>query len=67
MKPTGPCKGCEMRTAGCHGRCEKYQAFRKALEEWRAKVRSEQPLHVIKRPMSKCEYERLYSDGKLRK
>lgn len=31
-----PCHGCPDRTAGCHGHCEKYQAF----VEDREKVRN---------------------------
>ena len=23
-----PCKGCQEREPGCHGKCDKYQAFR---------------------------------------
>ena len=33
-----PCKDCPDRTVGCHGRCERYQAFRELKEKecaWR--------------------------------
>lgn len=26
-RPNVPCKGCEERKVGCHGKCEKYQTF----------------------------------------
>lgn len=25
--PNSPCKDCENRVVGCHGKCEKYKAF----------------------------------------
>lgn len=28
-----PCKGCECRSVGCHGGCERYGAWRKELDE----------------------------------
>ncbi len=28
-----PCKDCEKRYVGCHGRCEKYLEFKKANNE----------------------------------
>lgn len=28
-----PCKDCEKRYVGCHGRCEKYLEFKKANDE----------------------------------
>ena len=28
-----PCKYCEKRYVGCHGRCEKYLEFKKANDE----------------------------------
>ena len=28
-----PCKDCEKRYIGCHGRCEKYLKFKKANDE----------------------------------
>lgn len=27
MYPKAPCKDCEKRHEGCHGKCEEYQAF----------------------------------------
>lgn len=33
MKKDAPCKGCEERTVGCHGGCEKYQAFHQEREQ----------------------------------
>lgn len=35
-KPKFPCvRECEGRTMGCHGKCEKYQAYSKEQAEWR--------------------------------
>lgn len=28
MKPKAPCKDCEKREPGCHGKCEEYVAFK---------------------------------------
>ena len=28
-----PCKDCEVRTVGCHAKCESYNAFRKDREK----------------------------------
>lgn len=33
MRYTPPCKGCEDRIIGCHAVCEKYQDFRKKLDD----------------------------------
>lgn len=35
------CKGCAERHVGCHSTCERYKAFRKALEEKRMRERME--------------------------
>ena len=34
MKP--PCKGCEERFVGCHGRCEQYIQYRKSQDRIKA-------------------------------
>ena len=31
--PASPCLGCENREIGCHGSCERYQAWRQDLSE----------------------------------
>ncbi|MCR4886288.1 MAG: hypothetical protein K5919_05170 [Clostridiales bacterium] len=28
-----PCKGCEDRRLGCHGKCEKYRAWRAGMDQ----------------------------------
>lgn len=33
------CKGCKDREIGCHGKCERYKAWRKKLDEMRKKER----------------------------
>lgn len=38
---TPPCKGCESREVGCHGRCEKYKAFRKQHDAIKEKMCAE--------------------------
>lgn len=43
-----PCFGCNERTVECHGKCERYLAWKKADEEFKAKKRKEEgipPLH----------------------
>lgn len=41
-----PCYGCGERAAGCHGRCERYRAFRAGVDE-RNQARYEE---MMKRP-----------------
>lgn len=36
-----PCKGCSERVLNCHSRCDKYKAYKRKLEENRAKVNAE--------------------------
>ena len=36
-----PCKNCTDRTVGCHGKCEKYMAFRTKLDAVNEKIRKE--------------------------
>ena len=31
IKQSVPCKGCEERELGCHGKCEKYKVYRETL------------------------------------
>ena len=33
-----PCKGCEERSLGCHGKCERYKIWKKELDEKNQKV-----------------------------
>lgn len=37
MATKPPCKGCDERQIGCHSTCERYKAFRAALNEQNAK------------------------------
>lgn len=36
-----PCYGCEERQVGCHSKCEKYIAYRKALDAKNEMIRRE--------------------------
>ena len=36
-----PCKGCEDRRLGCHGKCEKYKAWRAGMDKAAEKRRLE--------------------------
>lgn len=36
-----PCKDCQDREPGCHGKCEKYKEFREALDKENAKRKEE--------------------------
>lgn len=38
-KKDNPCFGCEARKIGCHGKCVRYEEFKKKLEELRFKER----------------------------
>ena len=40
-RPTCPCKGCPERHFNCHGRCERYQTWRKGYEEFKHYVDSQ--------------------------
>ena len=46
MKPVAPCRGCEERYLGCHDQCKRYAAYKKAAEEWVAKVRESKEEYV---------------------
>lgn len=46
MKPEPPCLDCEERRARCHGRCKRYKAFRKALDEYNALVEEQRDWRV---------------------
>ena len=35
-RPRPPCKACPDRKAGCHGRCDKWVAYKQADAEWKA-------------------------------
>lgn len=34
-----PCKGCEDRIAGCHGKCENYKEWKRAIGSYTEEVR----------------------------
>lgn len=36
-----PCKGCEDRVAGCHGKCKKYTSWREKVAKAREVARME--------------------------
>ena len=38
-----PCKDCQFRELGCHGKCEMYREWRKELTAVRQKERLEKP------------------------
>jgi len=37
VKLSAPCKDCEDRGVGCHGKCEKYRAYKERMSEERRK------------------------------
>lgn len=41
LNVTVPCKDCDDREAGCHGRCERYAAFRVEIETGKEEERRE--------------------------
>lgn len=36
MEKSSPCKGCETRSAGCHGSCEKYKNWKSERDQMKA-------------------------------
>ena len=44
-RPKPPCKACPDRRAGCHGKCEKWAAYKQADAEWKAE-HQKPPEHV---------------------
>lgn len=46
----GPCKDCERRKLGCHGRCKEYREFKAEREEILKRKNAE---HEARWPMSK--------------
>lgn len=46
-----PCRGCERRHVGCHGRCGEYKAYRAAIDAHNAKRKAEKDAEYIARDM----------------
>ena len=42
---SAPCRDCGDREPGCHGRCEKYQEYKKASEELREQQKREKDVY----------------------
>ena len=42
---SAPCKECTDRESGCHGRCEKYKAYKAATEELREQQKRNQDVY----------------------
>lgn len=47
MLPTNPCKDCEDREVGCHGRCEMYQAYRSELDQVKQVIRTQKETEAV--------------------
>lgn len=47
MLPTNPCKDCENWEVGCHGRCEKYQAYRSELDKVKQVIRTQKETEAV--------------------
>lgn len=47
QRPTSPCKECEEREVGCHGRCEKYQAYRSELDKVTQVIREQKEAEAV--------------------
>ena len=39
-----PCRGCEERAAGCHGKCERYAVY----NAWREEIRREREKATVR-------------------
>lgn len=39
MRPQAPCRNCDERVSGCHGKCDLYLTFRRALDDYNQKVK----------------------------
>lgn len=50
-----PCKGCDRRKLGCHGRCEQYKAWTASRHEINRKRYAEQDVRQLSR-----DHERKY-------
>lgn len=48
-EPLSKCLDCKDRHVGCHSKCEKYKAFRKALDEYREQVREDKGIDQLVR------------------
>ena len=59
-----PCRGCTERILLCHGRCEKYQTWKKEYENAKTAARSEVP--DFPRAMMKHAWKRM-KEGRIRK
>ena len=45
MKP--PCKGCEDRAVGCHGKCERYEQYKAELAAAKAELYGKQQENIM--------------------
>ena len=56
--PNVPCKDCEKRAPGCHGKCAEYKAFRTECDK-RIAERKEQGIMSYNPRLAKAARERL--------
>ena len=53
-KPYAPCKDCPDRHEACHGHCEKFINYRKAVDEWNQRADGD----LVRREMDAYEARR---------
>ena len=65
-----PCKGCQDRSAECHGKCERYEAYRAEIETRYQEKKMASELYFMRRErveeMSRTARRRRQRKGKLR-
>lgn len=58
MQKVSPCKGCETRSAGCHGSCEAYKNWKSERDEIKAAQTKQSTAEYRYRSYRQCVYDR---------
>jgi hypothetical protein len=61
-----PCRGCTERILLCHGRCERYQAWKTEYETTKNEYQTKHPKIDFPRAMLRHVYRRM-KEGRMRK
>ena len=60
IRPKSPCIKCDKREAGCHGRCEKYKAYKTEHNEYAGVVRRKIEESQVAIEYTQTRRERMY-------
>ena len=64
IRPEGPCQDCDARIEGCHGFCDRYTDYRKALDAYNEEVKKKKEEEFVpRRKYTERERKRLKVRG----